>query len=423
MFNISRVQRTTNHVYYNLDIVNQETIDDENDPILAYQDVRDADILSDCSKYYFSIIRFQLNGIGKNIPVFIPSIETGQSDPNKTIYKIGMMFNYHYKGQFYTKNKVLNISFESQNKKASTPKAPTTEMDISSDYYFCFTYSHFFDLVNKTLNNLNEMLYEEIKTDLGVNDDYKLQAPRIEYNVNQYFDLYLDTKGYGRKTSNFNDTSGAVELDIKSRLFFNSNMYGLFTAFHNNYLGGDVKNVIDYYEGNSFLSTDKKTTSITGCAYEIFPVNDPLKLNEVTINTHTYHKMRQDFQTLSSLWCPVSALVFTSTLIPILPELTGAPIVFNDNGQSNATTRSNYEKIITDMILPLGSPDDYCNTITYSPSGEYRLSEFNKSKMALRTIGLNGFFKLRTTGQLIPLRMYNQSSINMKLMFRHRDYA
>lgn len=415
------VDKTTNHIYFNIDLVNNETIDDNNNsPELKYSDFRDVALINDCSEYYFSIVRFQLNGVGKSLPIFIPKIEENQSDVDKTIYKIGIMYNYHYKGVFYQKKKVLHITFKSQNKNESKPLSPN---DYSNKYYFIYTYSHFVNLVNETFKKINDELYEELKAEHNINDSFKPEEPKLYYmNGSQLFKLYLDKSGYGRKNDNFIDTtvSPATECDIKCRLFFNTNMYNLFSNFHNHYLGGDVNNRIEYYENNNF--NDLKTISVPSCSYEILPF-DILGLDTYSYNSKNYYVMKQDFESTSNLWCPISSIVFTSNIIPILPEQSGTPIEFKDSG-AKQNSISNYEKVITDLIIPLGNADGYNGCLSYfGGGGEYRLSEFTKSQFSLRNIGLRGFFKLRNSGKLIPLTMPNQSSVSLKLMFRHRNFS
>jgi hypothetical protein len=73
------------------------------------------------------------------------------------------------------------------------------------------------------------------------------------------------------------------------------------------------------------------------------------------------------------------------------------------------------------MIVPLGDSYDYKKSITYYPSAQYRLSEFTSSRFDLRHIGIDGFYKLRRTGELVPLRIPNQASLNFKIMFQHKS--
>ena len=74
------------------------------------------------------------------------------------------------------------------------------------------------------------------------------------------------------------------------------------------------------------------------------------------------------------------------------------------------------------MIVPLSTSSNYKQSITFYPSSEYRLSEFTKSSFNLDNIGIDGVLKMRYTGELIPLRLPNQSSCGFKIMFKHKSF-
>jgi len=84
-------------LYYNASIVNNNT-DDQiggyafEDPLIKFNETRDKAIVSDASKYQFSIVRFVVNGGNLDLPLFIPAIQsfTGQFDPNLTEYGVGL---------------------------------------------------------------------------------------------------------------------------------------------------------------------------------------------------------------------------------------------------------------------------------------------------------------------------------------------
>jgi len=84
-------------LYYNASIVNNNTDDLVNgfafqDPLIKFNETRDHSIVGDASKYQFSIVRFVVNGGNLDLPLFIPSIQsgTGQYDPNLTEYGLGI---------------------------------------------------------------------------------------------------------------------------------------------------------------------------------------------------------------------------------------------------------------------------------------------------------------------------------------------
>ena len=86
-------------VYYNADIINNNTEDTANgtaivDPPIRFNETRDTALISDISKYYFSIIRFTMNGPNKTLPLFIPMIQdgTGQTNINLTEYALAIPY-------------------------------------------------------------------------------------------------------------------------------------------------------------------------------------------------------------------------------------------------------------------------------------------------------------------------------------------
>jgi hypothetical protein len=84
-------------IYYNASIINNTTDDsvDGNavlDPPVKFNETRAQPIIRDASQYQFSIVRFVINGANKDLPLFIPSIQssTGQTDVDLTEYGLGI---------------------------------------------------------------------------------------------------------------------------------------------------------------------------------------------------------------------------------------------------------------------------------------------------------------------------------------------
>lgn len=411
------------HLYYNIDIFNNEAIDQDNNPTLAYSDTRDTAILDNISDWYFSIIRFQLKGVGMLLPIFMPEIEVGQTDINKTIYKISICYNYKYNNNNYTPIVVSkNISFVPQNKNAVLPQAPISKMDKSTNYYFVHNYDHCCKMVNNTFKEIIEELQTQIRTATGNNSlIFIFKEPKIIYDVNSgLFNLYLDNRIYNRKTSPFGDTTNN-NIDIRASIYFNSNMWGLFGNFHYNKVGNDIENTIEYYQDNTFTDAFKGTiTNTNGVNYEIMP-QDKLGTNIYTYNGISYYKMIQNFESTSELWNPISSIVFTTSILPSIGELAGNPIVFNDGKAPQQTNNNITEKIITDMTIPMSSAEDYSGCITYYPSNEYRLVDFFPANYSLRNLDIQGKVKFKD-GSLYPLKMFNGGSANIKIMFRKKSF-
>jgi hypothetical protein len=138
-----------------------------------------------------------------------------------------------------------------------------------------------------------------------------------------------------------------------------------------------------------------------------------------------YYLAQQDYSSTDSLWSPVSSIVFTSTLLPVKSEQTGAPVVLGigNLGFSAPTVQSAFQPIITDISLDTssGSADAYRRFIYYAPAAEYRLSDFSSSKQDVRNIDIQVFWKNRLDNQLYPVTMFNLSSVSIKVMFKHKD--
>jgi hypothetical protein len=88
------------YVYYNADIVNNTTDDQTKsgdaiqDPNIVFNETRDFPIISDISKYNFSIVRFTMNGANLDLPLFIPTIRTGTGQVNVNLSTYGLAIPY-----------------------------------------------------------------------------------------------------------------------------------------------------------------------------------------------------------------------------------------------------------------------------------------------------------------------------------------
>ena len=91
-----------NHVYYDLQIFNNDTVGTTANVPVQFTETRNSTILANPSEYFLSIARFSLDT--PSLPVFIPEVETslirnpiitnplspffGQQDPNLLVYQV-----------------------------------------------------------------------------------------------------------------------------------------------------------------------------------------------------------------------------------------------------------------------------------------------------------------------------------------------
>jgi len=134
------------HVYMDLDVINNDYIS-TTPPQLRFEETRNQPFLDgDSSDYFCSIVRFSIQ-TGNTLPVFIPRIQTGQSDVNKTVYKITL--KYEKDAQLYYG--IADVMYSPEDRTAPIPIPPLTQQGLTSTYYYVYNYQHFIDLVNDAL--------------------------------------------------------------------------------------------------------------------------------------------------------------------------------------------------------------------------------------------------------------------------------
>jgi hypothetical protein len=431
-------------VYYNGTIINDQGAGNNNflnDPVVRFSETRSNSIISDISQYYFSIVRFTINGPNKDLPLLIPDIQIGQPDINLTSYSVNLQltkqiliggnpFTFTGNARRYIEYETETIAFNSNTSGLPLPFPPLTTQDYKNVYYYVYTYSHFVNLVNTAIQNaLSDTLpatpgtyhptlslqsqfnaFWTANGGVGAAPSIITEAPYLKYDQNTtLFSLYGDSYGCGGPDS-ISYNTGAAGNEESLNLWFNTNLFGLLANFDNQFLGNEtsglVNNILFYNKFGTNIYQKQLTTPGAAPVYE---------------NTKTYFVMYQDYNSTSTLWSPIESIVFTTSLIPIIPESSGEPVIYGSGNDSvsNASTNA-FTPIITDIALPLNNAHGYREFIEYAPVAEYRLSSLTNSRQDLRNIDIQVFFKARLTGELIPLRMFNLSSVGIKIMFRKK---
>jgi hypothetical protein len=413
------------YVYFNALIVNNRTevSQDLPDPRVEFQETRQRPLISNASKYDFSIVRANMNGPGKDLPLFLPTICIGPvdnptQDVNKTIYSVSLQLvaNYTVGGNDYTATFTTTQfciwtpeTLDLEQAPVPIPETTVTGQDVSTRYYWAYTYSHWLQIVNTAfeacITDLQAQFAANYTAPAGWNlpgpaPTLQTTAPILSYNPStNLFSLYADRVGFGGASR----TSAGTVTDENFRLFFNANTYGLFANFNNLYvnLPNGLTNEILIYP---ILFSNILTT-----------VSPPAPAAK------TYWIMNQDYPSTSTLWSPIESIVFTSIMLPLAYEGIGAPIKFgtSQTGQSG-NIEAAFTPIITDIALTNESASDYRQFIQYIPSAEYRMTSFLSSKSPISNIDIQIFWKNRLDGKLYPLTMFNGSSVSVKIMFRRR---
>lgn len=427
-------------IYYNADIINQKTYnpqDFQSDPVAKFTEIRNTAIIQNPRNFEFSILRCDINGAGKKLPLTIPNvlIDGSNTDANKLVYTIGIYMAVNFGKSTPVPNtptvassyKRTNLTFVPENLFAPKPSysTPIKEQDLSTDYYYLSTYEKFLTFINTALESCLSLATAEINSfTAGIMSNpvtiTGLTAPKFIYdNTTQLFSVYVPTSicsginpnNYPLTTADLTAQGGTAPYTLSPvvQIWMSQSLWDLFSSFQANNQGdtqvGEAYQLLYYNDFNN-------TVSVGGCSCSTPPVAGM-----------DYKVLKQEYPTTSTLWSPISSIVFCSTLLPIFNEYVSNPVVFNDLGSSNeapyTTTNSNFNPIITDISLPLDYAQDYRGFISYVPSAEYRMSAINGNQ-PINALDIQIFWKGRLSQKLYPLRLSNFTSINLKILFRRR---
>lgn len=365
-------------IYYDLTLSSSVTTDNAlHNPPVRFQEYRNQPIISDCSQYFMSIIRFTMDGCGADLPLWIPSIMTDENqqklpnytsyDPNKTIYAV-----------------TLSGTIGSVSNQTTVYLQWTPEIHgISSGqvrYYYCDSYSHFCDMFNTAVLTA----YNSLKA--GSLSATTSKPPVLTYDgSSNLFKLYCDASAYGV------DRTGSESWSI----YMDVNLYQLLNSFHTHY----------------YPNQDPQS-------YEIVVRNR--MSNTVTIGGTAYYAVSQDFPSTDSSWSPVQAITFSTSLLPVIPEQVAQPILLtNANMSGSGSSQPNFQNTITDVALALSRSADYNGFVEYIPN-PYRMIPLSDAKQEVRQLDVSVFWKDRT-GVLHPLTMSNNATVSIKILFRHKS--
>lgn len=393
------------HVYLNLNVVNNTSSQTGADPRFNYRETRDSPIIEDSSKYELSIVRSTINGAGVDLPIFVPQIGIGVTTINKSIYSFTFDcgVTYGVTGNTTLTSDQTFMDWSPENINATTPKTPLVKQDLETDYYFAYTYNHVTDLLNTTIDTAFSSLNTKFGTWGEGSEELVTKAPRIQYDATtEKFSIYADKNGFGEDNAR---VSAGTTGDENITMYMNSNMYNLFS---------------------SFQTTDSGSDASVGKNHKIIvkqkPVDNTQEYNISYGVTASGWEVLQDYVSTSHFWTPVDAIVFATTLLPIKSENIGPSFNLGTNNLSTNTDNAFYP-IITDVSLPLGNADGYRHFIEYAPSAEYRMITLSPSKQTINSIDIQLYWRNRLDNQLYPLQMPNMSSVNCKLLFRRRGVS
>ena len=305
------------HVYLDLDVINNDYTANATRPYLRFEEIRNTPFLDgDSAEYFCSIVRFTIQ-TGNTLPVFIPSIVTGQPNPNLTIYKVTL----NYDGTSVTRN----VIYFPEDNTAPVPAPPLIQQDISSKYYYVYNYSHFIEMVNATLKSA--LLDLRVAVTPVVFDQPKpTLPPYLE------FDHITNRVILHAEQIRYDETFLEITLGLAINIFFNERLFDLFVGMQHTLESkqGDANYRLRVaYNGSNLVPRDI-VEGYDAAAEKV----EFLEMN--------YVQMYQEVSSIA-IWNPVSAIIFASSLLPIKTTQTSLPRSIGSNENAfpmSATTRT-----------------------------------------------------------------------------------
>lgn len=413
-------------IYYNACIVNNGITDEEpngygtnQDRQVVFNDQRQMPILQNASEYVMSVIRFDLAGATKSLPLFVPRIVPGQKDIDLTIYKVSVSVAVSQQSTpanlvFY--EAIAPIRWLPQYlTEDNRPTTANPQQIFSTDYYYCDSYAWWADRVNDAVQSALTILTSDLlKKGIIIPDS---PQPNLFYNpVTKLFSWSFDARYWGDSATSAYDVSGYKFL---FQLGIDTNLETLLTNFKINYNSTNNAppfstqpyiNIVNIWPQQIAIETDPTTGQ---------PYTNPNDKGYVR------YVITQDYASTSGNWSPIDSIVITSTKLPISQEIIApAPGTFgsSDLGFSAGTTGAAFQQVIADIQVGIGGAEEWRQYIEYQAMAEYRILSFNKSTEPIQNIDFLVWWRNRYDNNLYPLRLYNGSAVSIKVMFRRKGF-
>jgi hypothetical protein len=385
--NYNQTVHSNDHTYYDIVLRNYVSDNRPSDSLqLQFSESRDTPLIPNAKDYFMSIVRFQIDTY--DLPVLFFQVENDQADPNLGTYTVTLEYDDGAGGK--TTAPFENVIWTPQKTKVPVPAAPNTTpngLQVPSEYYYCLDYAYFINLVNEAL--------ERAMTALQV-----LVADAVFNTVEPPFLVWEnDMKKatlYARE-SHF-DSQAAAGVPFVS-IFFNRSLHSLFSTFP----------VLKF----DYPVQEKKFYQIMCRRFNGEKV--------VTIPEFGIDKLIKVQQELSTIgqWTPISSIVFTTSTVPVVPNVLSNPIVYVDgNPQQLTRTYKHYSNIISDI-----STDEcgYRPELLYNPSAQYRIIDLQNDQ-PLYQFDIQVYWKDKF-GFLRPFNLPPNSSCSMKILFQKKTAA
>jgi hypothetical protein len=365
-------------------------------PIFSINETRNSPFISLPEKYDLSILRFQIDT--GTLPLFIPSIQPDQPNPNATIYSVTIEDT-----DYPELPQRVYLEWRPQDRSAIVPPAPSANpskvQDNTTGYYNAYSYNWLCDLVFEALTGaLNSLATTIGGANMIVSGDTQPDGTNAVYPPLIYWNAASKSAVMQAQLGVYSET-----LTRRLNVYFNAPLFNLFNSFQAAYLG---------YEGITFGRNNRLIFADIGGVntQQIIP-NYSNNIVADGAFSYTTIVLMQEYSTQEQI-SPIASLVFTSNTLPIAANQTSNAVQFVNGVPVISGTNASTENIITDMVSSSGL---YRSGITYAPTAEFRRVHLYGNR-PLSNLDISIFYRLKN-GDLVPFRMSSGGSVSIKIAF------
>ena len=369
------------------------------------------------------------------------------TDVTTTIYSVSVGV---YTGSTY-KIQTEYITWVPENQ-ASYTIVPVTAnpTQIESDYYYCYTYSHWVSLVNIALN--------KAWAAIGGGSSFGTQCPFIEFDeTTGLFSINQDSNTC-MTPYKISSQSGAASLPAP---YSTATNYGASNPAGVNYGDGEysfvgmntcLENLLTNFPSTYFASIRPWYASsppsflpesvidmglpislLTGIAGVDTPVGVSLRTQPKTsifqlINPFTgtaiakafFARLPQDFSSTGSIWSPIASFVLVTSQIPVRNEASANPVTFGSKNVGGETGNGGaFQKVLIETPINALSADIWKGWVLYEPL-TLTYSSLDPSHHGITDVDVTLFWRNRLTNSLVPVHIPNQGSMSFRLLFKKK---
>ena len=429
------------NLYYDINVVSDynPTLVGTTAPPLTFNEIRQNPIIKYPEDYLLSVVRFSIET--PTLPIFIPQVLLGQANPNKLIYAWGMSVT-DYSGVAPVTDYLAaqeNWIYIPDDLTIPPPQGALAFQDLTTEYYYVNEFSLILQYANNALksafDNFNAQLVAAGKDALGtraatpanISQNY---CPQMFYDPNgELFSLSFPLcppalagtappYAYDTYDQNLANTAGFTGRVIK--LYMNTPLSNLLNSFPTVFQGNEQFNLTTGTEDMLVVYNNQNQNTSGGSrpTYPLTPVASSVSAIPQII-------LPQEHST-TVLFSPISALVFSTSLLPVQNTLLSKPAIFNFyDGVTSSNLRSSGNNnvtapVLTDFELQGATGTSSQTRIKYTPTAEYRMLDL-RGTTPVNAVEVSVFWKDKYSG-LHRFNLAAGCAASIKILFRRKDF-